>query len=520
MKLSITKTLAAASATFGLALFAACEDASSTAASPENTKSEATPGITVVDSYKSLPDCKNSNEGAMVYVASTSEVYYCIESKWTPVNGKDGKDGKNGADGKDGENGKNGTDGSDGTGCSAKIDGNMIFVSCAGVVIDTITNGINGTNGTDGTNGQKGETGDNGKDGANGANCSAKTIAEGIEISCAGEVVDTLTNGKDGKNGTICSARENSAGDGVEIVCDNGETTSIAYRTNGTDGTTCTAQDYADLETGKTGYMLICDGKEMGIINNVGDDADGSGLCTIEERTNGYIALICGNKVANLQGYIPESSSSRERPTSSEIGPTSSEDDLCAEKTLADNQMCDPRDGTVYKTVKIGDATWFAENIYYEDVIKKRKRGGEILYLQTDEVCPNGWHVPSKAEFENLVAATGETDAKKQAMALASTDWKVTDDDDNVIWNGTNVLGFNIQPTGNCGTGGGCWNEDRYAAFFTSTNISGSTSKYVMEFKIEEETLESGTKNYIGNSLNYSTEDTDRYFISIRCVKD
>lgn len=162
-------------------------------------------------------------------------------------------------------------------------------------------------------------------------------------------------------------------------------------------------------------------------------------------------------------------------------------------------EITDSRDGQVYKTIDVGNYTWFAQNLNLEyndgegnscpgsdpDSCAKYGRmytwaaamdtagvystqalecgAGKVCWLidPVQGVCPEGWHLPSNAEWRLLVeAAGGESTA---AVALKSTKgW---------VWNssntsGTDDLGFSAIPNG----------PGEYGYFWSGTensNISG-----------------------------------------------
>ena len=169
--------------------------------------------------------------------------------------------------------------------------------------------------------------------------------------------------------------------------------------------------------------------------------------------------------------------------------------------------LVDKRDGKKYKTVKIGNQTWMAENLNYKtqdsycygnDESNCSKYGRLYSWKAALYACPVGWHLPSKAEFQTLFNLVGGQSTA--GMVLKS----------KKVWNnggnGTDSFGFSALPAGSRDISGGYNDEGYRARFWSSTeNYSyGACNMYL---------------NYTDDDANLGYDNKNDGF-SVRCVKD
>ncbi|MDR3001404.1 MAG: InlB B-repeat-containing protein [Fibromonadaceae bacterium] len=117
----------------------------------------------------------------------------------------------------------------------------------------------------------------------------------------------------------------------------------------------------------------------------------------------------------------------------------------------------DPRDDQVYRTIRIGDQVWMAENlnynvngaICYSNRIANCNIYGRLYNWNTARtICPSGWHLPSNAEWWTLVYFVGTESGRK---LKAKSGWN--NDYQGRSGNGTDDFGFSALPGGSEASG-------------------------------------------------------------------
>ncbi|MDR2554981.1 MAG: hypothetical protein LBC64_06085 [Fibromonadaceae bacterium] len=235
-------------------------------------------------------------------------------------------------------------------------------------------------------------------------------------------------------------------------------------------------------------------------------------------------------------------SSSSQNDQSSSSGSSSSSDNNiqggCPDAVTGNNTVtCG---GKTYRTVKIGEQTWMAENLNY--TVKGSRCYGEGGTLSDSKIqtncdkygrlydwatamalpsscntstcagqvnpkhrgiCPSGWHIPSDADWDALITAAGGIIQTAGKYLKATNGWN---DYNGESGNGTDEFGFAALPGG--GYSNGDFSNVGNNGYWWSASESGAYGAY------------GRSMYYLNEFVAWFSGNKGDYLFSIRCLKD
>jgi len=185
----------------------------------------------------------------------------------------------------------------------------------------------------------------------------------------------------------------------------------------------------------------------------------------------------------------------------------------------------DARDGKTYRTVKIGKQTWMAQNLnhqpksgnsrcYKDDSSNCAKYGRLYDFKTALTVCPSGFRLPSREDWDSLGQAAGGSRMKMNIMGgiswsgagaklKAGSGWQDKKDGSN--GNGIDDYGFSALPGGRRHADGKFTVAGYFGYWWTAAEMNGS--------------------NAYDRIMNYNEDDMDEsssgrdYYLAVRCVE-
>lgn len=186
--------------------------------------------------------------------------------------------------------------------------------------------------------------------------------------------------------------------------------------------------------------------------------------------------------------------------------------DMIHRFVASQKNLTDARDGKKYTTVEINGIRWMASNLNHVLDSNTKESGlpkdGGCFYSWEEAVnaCPNGWRLPTRAEWQGLIDYFGGDSTA--AINLRSR--ALWDDDEK----GVDSIGFSALPAGYYNVGNGARREEKTNASWWAFTMKNAQQAYVVSI-----IASNAASNMANNGMKISEKDKGLDKHSIRCVK-
>ena len=252
---------------------------------------------------------------------------------------------------------------------------------------------------------------------------------------------------------------------------------------------------------------------------------------SVEESSSSVEMIVCGERLYDASEFFCKNGQAIELHK-------------CGEKQTRYNpltQLCDSRDSKVYRhavftSPEVSMVFWMAENLNYEvagrsrcfnDSTKYCDKYGQLYTWATavgksesecgyehvcnlpdktiQGVCPPGWHLPSKKEWEDLFESVGGLENAGKALK-SKTEWLASQYDGS-DGNGDDTFLFTAYPAGKCNSSDVCYKLGEQAPFWTTEEDAANGSLYAGFYNHSD----------YGNVSDPAMKDD---YLAVRCVQD